>query len=274
MEKPNLKKKKHPRIALYIYSSIVTFLPPNPMTKKHFLLVFLFVMSASFSSIIGQVSGNRLKVSGESIVYDVPEEMVIRIPFEIKDTSYNRCTELLISRYNRLVNNFKRIDIGKDEIKIENMNIEENSSWENIKKIVDGYTGSLSIILMKKFDSQTLNKIVKVINESNLKVLYSVEFQLSESQKKILLEKSIENAILDAKTKANIIAKSMGFQLINLLEVNYGYVNEIDELTSGSDRVTISVADIAGNDSEGVMDLNPQKMKIEKSISIIWDIKQ
>ena len=244
------------------------------MNKKHFLIAFLFVLSTSFSSIFGQVSGNRLKVSGESIVYDVPEEMVIKIPFEIKDTSYNRCTELLISRYNKLVNNFKRIDIGKDEIKIENMNIEENSSWESNKKVVDGYTGSLSIILEKKFDNQTLNKIVKVINECNLKVLYSVEFQLSESQKKILLEKSIENAILDAKSKANIIAKSMGLQLNNLLEVNYGYVNEIDELTSGSDRVAITVDDLAESDSERIMDLNPQKMKIEKSISIIWDIKQ
>jgi uncharacterized protein len=244
------------------------------MSTKHYLMVFIFLMSTSFSSLFGQLSGNRLKVSGESIVYDVPEEMIIRIPLEIKDSSYSRCTELLINRYNMLVNNFKRIDIGKDEIKIDRMNIGENYSWESGRRTFAGYAGTLSLLLTKNYDSQTLNKIVKVIKESDIKLLYSVDFQLSESQKKILLEKSIENAILDAKTKANIIAKSMGIQLVNIFEINYGYVNRSDELTSGRDYVSISVADIKGNDSEGTLDLNPQKMKIEKSINIIWDIKQ
>ena len=231
-------------------------------------------MSTSFSSLFGQLSGNHLKVSGESIVYDVPEEIIIRIPLEIKDSSYNRCTELLINRYNMLVNNFKQIDIGKDEIKIDKMNIEEYYSWENEHRKFAGYAGTLSLLLTKNYDSQTLNKIIKVIKESDIKLLLSIDFQLSESQKEILLEKSIENAILDAKTKANIIAKSMGIQLVNIFEINYGYVNLSDELTSGRDNVSIRVVDIKGSNSDETLNLNPQKMKIDKSISIIWNIKQ
>jgi Protein of unknown function (DUF541). len=214
-----------------------------------------------------------LKVSGESIVYEIPEEMTINIPLEIKDSSYSRCTELLINRYNMLVNNFKQVEIRKDEIKIDEMNVGENISWESGRREAAGYAGKLSLQLTKNYDNQTLNKIIKVLNDSDLKNSYSIGFQLSDSQKKILLEKSIENAILDAKTKAKIIAKSMGIELVNILEINFGYVNQTDVLTIGTDEL-ISVPDIRGDSTERTLDLNPQKMEIEKSISIIWDIKQ
>jgi uncharacterized protein YggE len=245
--------------------------------KSKILIISLLLFSNI--SLFSQVVGNLLKIQGESIISATPEEMIVEIPVSVKDSLYSKCSDQLIGKYNNLVSELNKNGIKKDIIKADRMQISESYKWSSDGQKFEGYAGTINVLIELKYDAATLNKIIMTLNEEDIKLTYNVRFQLSKEQKESLLKKSIENAISDATNKANIISKSTGLKLVEIKEINFGYVATSDNLlttvsvlgygTQPRTKMTGSTAAINPDTP-----LNPQEMEISKSIGIIWRIEK
>jgi len=232
------------------------------------LFVFILIVINSIY-LFSQVDGNLLKIQGQSSISDIPEDMTINIPVMVQDSIYLNCSDRLMEKYNKLLKELIQNGIEKEIIKSDRLQITESYNYGMSVRKFEGYNGIINVIISLKYDPSKLNQIVRILKNKDLSLTYNVTFQLSEEQKNDLLQKSIENAIKDAKNKAKIISGALGLKLIEIKEINFGYVSpKNDELTLYDD-IAFSMA---ANDSETDIILYPQKMEINKSIGIIWSI--
>jgi len=233
-------------------------------------LVVLFVLLAGITNLSAQLNDNVLKVEGEAIVYETPENMNIDIPLSVKEDNYAKCAKQLTERYNKLVAEFGKIAIDKSLLQTSNYSIQENYIYENNTRKFDGYNGNITINLEKKYDVDVLNNIINVLTVSDSKPSYSVTFNLSPQQKEKMKKATIEKAIADGKNKASIIAESLGLKLSAIKEINFNYPSASASPFQAETRMTL----LKVNESASGLQLTPQMTEIRETIDIIWQIEQ
>ncbi len=233
-------------------------------------LVFLFVLLAGLSGLSAQVNRNVLKVEGEAVVYETPENMNINIPLSVKDDNYAKCAKQLNEKYTKLVVEFSKIGIDKGLIQTSNLGIHDTYTYVNNEQKFDGYIGSININIEKAFDTNILNNIINLLNSGDSKVTYNVSFNLSPQQKDKLKKTTIEKAIADAKSKATIIVESLGLKLAEIKEINFKYPStDVDPLMNET-RIEL----LRSQDEVSGLQLTPQLREIRETIDIIWQIEQ
>lgn len=238
---------------------------------KFRLLFSAFLLFISFN-LFSQIQGNLLKVKGESVVYSIPEDIVFNMSISVKDSMYDACSKKLVDRYNKLLTMLIKCGIQKDIITTTGIDISTSYERdEDGKRIFVGYSGSMNVILEMKFDQSILNRLISALRNKDIQQTFNLDFKLSKEQKERLLELAIQNAIGDAKNKAMIISKNLGLNLIEITEINYGYVaSNFDELIEEGEEFK-SQEEFNGSEN---LQLNPNKMAINKNISIIWRIEK
>lgn len=236
--------------------------------KVKFVLLQILVFGClnSFS----QLSSNELKVQGESHFSVTPEEMIVHIDVNTKDSIYSICSEELLKRYNLLIEILTTGGIEKEFIKTRDFKIKENYDWEKGVRIPRGFIGSINVILTSKYSPEKLNSIIGTLKNNDKEFTYSVSFQLSEKQKNELLEKSIKFALEDATLKAKLISESLNLKLVGVKEINFGYTPPREDYFASGDIFESYF--LEDKMSDGIV-LNPQKIEIRKSIGIIWEVK-
>ncbi len=244
------------------------------MKQLSLILSLLLLNFISF----GQTENNLLKIKGNASLYQIPEIMKVNIPLQVKDSIYENCSKQLAEIHQKLVTTLISNGIDKKWIKSDNLNIREKTKWTKKGYLPDGYFASIDVRIQMKHTFEKLNAIINTLKKNEFKFGYDVDFKLSEEQKAKLLESAIEHAIKDAKNKADIIAKNLNIQLLQIKEINYGYSKgDYDILTPNYETAYCITADEEmeeDDDIELILDINPKKIGIKKSINIIWEIKQ
>ncbi|MGE0078581.1 MAG: SIMPL domain-containing protein [Bacteroidales bacterium] len=233
-------------------------------TKGLLILVFLTLLNVlSFA----QISGNLLKIQGEAVIYETPENMVINIDVRVLDSLYSRCSDLLIQQNNSLITLLQENSIPKEAITSEQIKIDRNFNF--VKEILeqDGYSGNVNVKVILKFDTKHLNDLMNLLKKDSLNLTYSVSFQLTATQKEKLLMDATKLAITDAQNKAMLIAESLKLKDLKIKEINYGYPFKGSELML-SDEVYYK----AKLDNDFLV--FPRPIEVKKGISIIWEFKQ
>lgn len=238
---------------------------------KYRLLLSILFLFISFN-IISQVQENLLKVKGESVVYSIPEDIVFKMSITVKDSMYDVCSKKLVDRYNKLHETLIKCGIQKDIISTSGVDVSTSYERdEDGKRNFVGYSGSIDITLEMKYDQSILNRLISALRNKEINQTFNFDFKLSKEQKAGLLDQAIQNAIADAKNKAMIISKNLGLNLVEISEINYGYISSnYDELLSEGEELQ-SQEEYNGSDN---LQLNPRKMSINKTISIIWKIEK
>lgn len=232
------------------------------------ILCFLTYLCAF--SIYAQKNANLIKVQGNAQVYDTPELLVVNMSLKSKALQYDECSDQLVSNYNQLEAAFQKSNFDKTKLKSSGVNINENTTWYQGKSKKEGYNGSMSVTLEVPFANKSINTIMNTIKKLEFSVPYSLNFKLSEAQKKKLLEETIAMAVNDAKSKATHLATALGVKLGKVKEVNFGYTNSNDNILVPEYSRMESVNMKSGKN----LNLNPQKIQIKKSVGVVWKIEQ
>jgi len=240
-------------------------------------IFILQIIMFSCLNLFSQTTSNVLKVQGESVIFTTPEEMHIYIPLISEDPDYYKCSDRLVKNYNYLVEILTASGIEKEVIKTDNINIEENFSWEQEgiweqrKRVLIGYKGSIGVNITLKYTPEKLTKILNTLKSNENKYTYRIEFQLSKKQKNELLEKAIKIAVEDANLKAKYISESLNLKLLEIKEINFGYNSISDENLAKVEIFSISLHEETVSDK---IVLNPEQIEIRKTIGIIWEVQK
>jgi len=241
------------------------------MKKTILLLIVLFTGITLFA----QIQGNLLKIKGNAILHQVPEIMHVNIPIQVTDSLYENCSIKLTKVHKNLKNALIANGIKKSSIKTDDLNFGEKTKWTKEGRMPDGFKGSVSVRIEMKYSPDMLNKIINTLKNNSFNFGYNVDFRLSEEQKLQTLENVIQYAINDAERKAEIIAKKLNVNLSEIHEVNFGYSSgNFDILTPVDDAVFLMLEEEEIEEENLEMDINPKKIRIEKTINVIWKIEK
>ncbi len=217
-------------------------------------------------STFAQQHGSLLKVQGEATLFEVPEEMNVRIPIEIRAAGYEECSNKLINTYNQLKDALVKNGVDKNVITSSRLNISENYVYYERERKLDGYIGQINISIDLPHTDKKLTDIMNTMKDERFKFGYQVSFSLTEEQKQKILAEAIKSAIADATYKAEVIVESLDLKLVTIQEVNFGYSHGGDPVLMRHDNMAYAKESDAGAE----LQLTPEKIQITRTVSIVW----
>jgi len=221
---------------------------------------------------------NLVKVQGEFITKQRPENLIVKLEITETDMEYSKCFDKAFDTLKKLKEAFINNGIEEESIKTRDLSVREEYSWENSKKSRKGYKAFINMEIERKYSEEFGNKLLQSLREYSFDVNYNIKFVLSEEQKVKLRELAIQEAIGDAFSKAQLIAKSSNIKLGNIYKISYGEswnfgIGRMDNDLVFEDAIEMPAITGQSFGNTGI-DFNPKEIAIKKTILVEWKIKE
>ena len=209
-----------------------------------------------------------LVITGKGKVAINPDTVIIKFPLECRNIDYGKT----VSELNNLVNKLKKIvvlcGIAETELKTTDFRVDTNTKWNKNTEVYDfiGYKAEHDLLIEYPLDNSVTNKLLSSLIKLDLKLDFKISFGVKD--KDSCMASLIENAILNAKNKANIIAKASVISLKEIININYSFV----DIYFQSDTVLEST-NIVSESNAMFPDINPAEINLTESITITWKIE-
>ena len=159
------------------------------MVKK-FYFILLIILG---TSAVAQVDQSTLTVVGKATIKAIPEEVVFRVPLQIIDSTYLGCSNRMTRTLDDLQKDLYKKGVAEESIRTSNYSITENMAYEEGKRVQRGYKGSVNVIISDNYSHEFIQKVLESLG--NLKLMYSINFSMSEEQKEELTKTAIVDAV-------------------------------------------------------------------------------
>lgn len=207
-----------------------------------------------------------------------PELLLVSLEISMRSKDYKTCSDSLFLILQESKNTFIANGIDKITIKTTEMAINEDVQYLDGRREKIGYVGNIKFEIEDKY-AQTFNeKLLLSIRALKHNISYGIRFKLSESQKEILRKTSIEKAILDAKQKAELIAKNSNLTLVRINKITYdSQINQMSRYSLENEiieeMISPPIACMESMDNMGSIDMNPKEISIYQAVVVEWKIK-
>jgi hypothetical protein len=201
-------------------------------------------------------------VTGQASVIVDPTDVTISFTLKTKEEEASKALTDNNKKLNSLVDAFKALNITEDELGTSSFTV--NSVYENVyvtdhyENIFKGYEAEQTLSVNTKKFSLAGKLIDTAIATNDDTTVNSVDFFVDETTKKQIKNDLIENAVLDAKNRANLALNVLDYQVdqinsLNLNDFNDGAWNEFrpliksvtgdfTNLFSGASEISFSVS--------------------------------
>ena len=161
-----------------------------------------------------------ITVTGKAEFKATPKKANVNIYIKETAPTSKEAKNKVTQKVNKVLDICKNLNIPDKNIDTKSFHIYPDYSWENNKRVFNGYRASQSITI--KTDSiQTAEKLIGMLADYGItNVNYSS--RLDENEIKELREKAKEQAIKDARQKAEKLAKQLGVHLGKLISYTEG----------------------------------------------------
>ncbi len=178
-------------------------------------LAFAVLFSCSFAQAAEQ--SRTISVSGSSSLKVAPDKATVNVSIETvaKDAKEASAQNAVIM--NKIQKDVMALAIPRDKIKTTNYNLSPSYDYNNGKQKLTGYRVSNEILVTVDNIDMVGNVIDTAINAGANNV-NSVEFGLKDSE--AYKDKALQQAIFDAKRKAQTIAAALGKSIVNIQSVS------------------------------------------------------
>ena len=241
-------------------------------------ILFLIATTMLSITVAGQNTNAALKnsvvVRGTAIFKQVPEVLSARIAIKVQADKYYPCQEKLSRALDQAKTVLVKRGIDKSLIRINDLAITEKRDYLSEGRYKISYEGNSAITIEDTYSKEYSRKLLSALQNDSVTFLYTLEFSLSENQKKVLRQNAIAAAIADAKEKAEAIAHSANIKLLKINTITF-----MDDQMGGyyeSDLVQENILmgrDIAMSKAGSAIpeiDFNPKEIGIRKSITVEW----
>jgi len=198
----------------------------------------------------GQYTNPRvINVSGVGEIKAVPD--ISTINFTIRYSSDNSDTKSLQDKLadssHNIVLKLKDLEISEKDIKTESYNVNPKYSYQNCNmsqsikpcdnNVIIGYEVSESISV-KIRNTENVGKVLNILAEEKVTEVYGPNLEVEDLQD--LKDEARLEAIKDAKSKAKILAKSLGINLNKIIsfsdnsDSSYYYGNTLKAMSSNA----------------------------------------
>lgn len=195
----------------------------HPLT----LIAAFFLLLAIFSrlgvklpiSVISQDRGQPLIVEGQGKVTVVPDVAKVFLGIEESGRSLAAVQKSVNQKSKSLLDSLKKLGIGEKDIQTTSYNVFPDYDYESRPQRIIGYRVNITYeVVVKDFDK--INDVVVRATETGANVVGNIFFDVNEETKKKKLDEAREEAVKEAKDKAQSLARAAGVSLGKILNIS------------------------------------------------------
>jgi hypothetical protein len=215
-----------------------------------------------------------ITVRGTGKISAKPDQISVSLTVEAKDPDYAAAMEKADRDADAISRAVLEAGIEDDALRMANFNVradyesvhDEHGNWKNV---FAGYAVTRMYALLFPLDSDVLCALLGGIGASEASPQLSVSFVLSDPEK--AKRDALEDAVRDAREKAELLARASGCELGTLLSVEYSVAH----------RDTVSATSFAADEAamprmaKGAFRMNaaPQDIEIADNAVFTWEIR-
>lgn len=245
--------------------------------KKYCFILFTLFSALSLSVLQAQDTNTPpfqqqpvLKITGSGELRVVPDEALMNMTVKATDMDLNQAVKKLHEKTSLLQEKLQEAGFKPKEIKTSQLSVQENGKWRNGDYIDSGYAAMQHIELRFKRDQQRILSLMEAFaGEQGAEALFHFGFALSDEARKDAREELIRRAILDARSKATVIAKTSGVKLGKIRSMVYGQ----PDYQPGPVFNQMSMRTEEAGPRQSMADMEVREIEMRDDIVIYWDIE-
>lgn len=180
-----------------------------------FTLIFIFMFGVK---VFAEENPNLISVSGEGIVETSPDRATISVGIISRDKDAAKVQNNSARISTEIINSVVGLGIERKNIRTGNYNFRQVFRTDNNgKNIFDGYEVTNSVTIVAD-DVKLVGKIIDAALSHGANKIDSLQFGLKD--KKNFQVEAIQLAVRDAKSKAELVARELGKNIIGVKNVS------------------------------------------------------
>lgn len=161
-----------------------------------------------------------IEVEGKSEISIQPDEVLIYLNMSQKGKTSAEATNELNKRMRTLEQALKKTGVQTYELFVENYSVNLDRIYKDGTYQDIGFIASQTARVRVSDTQKDLAKVIEALH-SSVESSFNLQFQVSEKTMKASQEKLLQLALEDAKSKAEVIAKTMGIEEIKVFKIQY-----------------------------------------------------
>lgn len=230
--------------------------------KKYFPIAFLiFIATPLLVLAQDDMKIPLIEVEGYSEVKIAPDEAEFHIMLEEKSIKVEDAINALNAKTELLARRLKNVRIKDYKLIADNYSVNINRIYQKGTPKDSGYIATQQLRIVTNSNSEDLQKIVDAIKGSG-DMGFNLEFKVSEIAKRSLEDELLKQALLNAESRALLIARTLNIKSIRVHRVLLA-----NEQNNYYPRMEIMRA-VADDNSTSQAMLNPDEQKISKKVYV------
>ena len=241
----------------------------HPLTLIAAFFIFLFAYSKFGPtipfSVFSQDRGAPLVVEGTGEVSVVPDIAKVSLGIDESGATLEAVQKSANAKSKTLVDALKGLGIDEKDIKTTNYSVFPEYDYQGRTPRITGYRVSISYeVKVKDFDK--VNEVLVGVTGAGANVVGNVSFEVNEETKNKKLGEAREEAVAEAKQKAQSLASAAG--------VSLGKILNISESQGSPAPIALREAGIGGAPADiAVPEITPGETQFTVSVSVSWEIR-
>ena len=213
----------------------------------------------------------KITVKGVGTVKSKPDYVIILLSLNVVDKDYTAAVNKANEKIEKLQSALSAEGYAKDDLKTLNFNV--STEYDYVQKngrnerVFRGYNCSYSLKLGFDFTAKTLANTLTAIANSGADAEFSIRFTVKEPEK--VSEALLASATENARKKAEILCKSSGKTLGELVSIDYNW----SEISVFSDsNYALAAAPRMMKAEACVPEFTPDDINSSDSVAFVWEI--
>ncbi|PIP74866.1 MAG: hypothetical protein CO135_03135 [Candidatus Levybacteria bacterium CG_4_9_14_3_um_filter_35_16] len=198
-----------------------------------FTVLFIFIGLIVYSKVVGSTpltnNGNTktnvFHVQGEGKATAIPDTVTVTVGVTQDASEVIQAQSKVNQTTNKIIADLKKLGINEKNIKTQNYSVNPKYNYTSMGNKPDGYTVSQEIEIESKL-IEKINKVIDLATIDGANIINGTNFTFSDELQKKLENQAREDAVKDAKQKAETLSKAAGMNL-----------GKVVDITESNDRV-------------------------------------
>ena len=215
-----------------------------------------------------------ITVTGVGSISAKPDYIMLSLNIDSTDKEYDKALQKANERIHLLrkvaqQNNFDEGSLKTTSFRVttEYENVKDRSG--NYRREFVGYCCSYRLKLAFDFDNLRLLKVLSSISASDAKPELSIAFTVKDPSK--VHEALLENAALNAKNKAEVLCRSSGVKLGELLSINCNW-DEPNVISRTRYEITDEMIPPMAASECSMPEVEPDDIDVRDTATFVWEI--
>lgn len=161
---------------------------------------------------------NVFSVSGEGSITAVPDTATINLGITVSKPTVKEAQAEANSTIKKIQDDLKKLGIPEKNIKTVNYNLNPAYDWSAGRNKITGYEINTNL-QVKVTDLEKINQVIDTATADGANLMNNLQFSVNDDKLKDLQEQAREEAVKQAKQKAQDLSKVSGLKLGKLIDV-------------------------------------------------------